>query len=270
MKKLAILLILTMILSMVLAACGDGGDGDGDGDDSGEPSEVTVFAAASLTDAFEALAEEFEARNDGVTVRLNFASSSALATQINEGAGADVFASANPQQMQNVADEDGLVGETQPFAGNRLVVAVNSESDIEAIEDLTADSVTLILSAPETPIRVYTDDSIAMLNDSGEFGPDFAENMMANLASEEATVRAAVLKVSLGEADATFSYSSDITPDIRDDVRAIDIPDDYNVLATYPIAATSENPLANAFIEFVLSADGQAILAEWGFLSAPE
>jgi molybdate transport system substrate-binding protein len=258
MKKTVILLICAIIL----AACG--------GDDSDEPTEVTVFAAASLTDAFETLASEFEARNQGVAVRLNFASSSALATQINEGAGADVFASANPQQMQNVADQDGLVGEAQPFAGNRLVVAAHVDSEVNAIEDLTAEGVTLVLVAPETPIRVYTDESIAMLNDSSEFGDDFTERVMANVVSEEATVRAAVLKVALGEADACIVYASDITPDIREDVRAIDIPDEFNVLATYPIAATSDNALATAFIDFVLSADGQAILAEWGFLSAPD
>jgi molybdate transport system substrate-binding protein len=109
-----------------------------------------------------------------------------------------------------------------------------------------------------------------MLNDSSEFGDDFTERVMANVVSEEATVRAAVLKVALGEADACIVYASDITPDIREDVRAIDIPDEFNVLATYPIAATSDNALATAFIDFVLSADGQAILAEWGFLSAPD
>jgi molybdate transport system substrate-binding protein len=254
--------IILLICAIILAACG--------GDDSDEPTDVTVFAAASLTDAFEALASEFEARNEGVAVRLNFASSSALATQINEGAGADVFASANPQQMQNVADGAGLVGEAQTFAGNRLVVAVYAESDIAAIEDLADDDVTLVLAASEVPIRVYTDESLMRMNESAEFGDGFSARVLANVSSEETNVRAAVLKVSLGEADATFSYSSDITPEIREVVRAIDIPDDYNVLARYPIAATSDNALATAFIDFVLSDDGQAILVEWGFLSAPQ
>lgn len=246
-------LFLTILIC--LAACA--GDAD-------EPAELTVFAAASLTDAFEALGDEFEARNEGVTVRLNFASSSALATQIIEGAEADVFASANVQQMQNVT------GEPQNFAENRLVVAVHVESEVESLAQLTDEGVTIVLAAPEVPIRVYTDDSLAMMNASGEFGADFAERVMGNVVSEEANVRAAVLKVALGEADAGFAYASDITPDIRADLRAIDIPDAFNVLAVYPIAATSDNPLAQDFIDFVLSDDGQAILVEWGFQSVQE
>ena len=252
---------LFFTILICLAACG--GDAD-------EPDELTVFAAASLTDAFEALGEEFEGHNQGVEVRLNFASSSALATQIIEGAGADVFASANVQQMQNVADADELTGEPQNFAENRLVVAAYAEGEVESIEDLTAEGVTVVLVAPTTPIRVYTDESLALMNESGEFGAGFTEGVLSNLVSEEVTVRAAVLKVALGEADATIVYVTDITPDIREAVRAIDIPDEFNVLASYPIAAVSDNPLAAEFIDFVLSDEGQAILVEWGFISAQD
>ena len=250
---------LTLFFTILICLSACGGDSD-------EPAELTVFAAASLTDAFESLGDEFEARNEGVTVRLNFASSSALATQIIEGAEADVFASANVQQMQNVADE--LTSEPENFAENRLVVAVHVESEVESLEQLTDEGVTLVLAAPGVPIRVYTDESLALMD--GEFGTGFAEGVMGNVASEEANVRAAVLKVALGEADAGFAYASDITPDIREDVRAIDIPDEYNVLAVYPIAAASDNPLAQDFVDFVLSDDGQAILVEWGFLSAQD
>ena len=238
------------ILALLLAACGG----------SDDPKTLTIFAAASLTNAFEALAEEFEARNDGVEVRLNFASSSALAAQINEGADADLFASANPQQMQHVADE--LVGEPQIFAGNRLVVATHAESEIDSLEQLTVEGVTIVLAVPEVPIRAYTDEVLAMLDESG----DFADDVLANVVSEEANVRAAVLKVSLGEADVAFAYASDI----REGVRAIHIPDEFNVRASYLIAVTSDHALADDFIAFVLSDDGQAILVEWGFLSAPE
>ena len=255
------LTLLLIILPAVMAACG------GDDDDS---TTLTVFAAASLTDAFEALAEAFEAQNEGIDVRLNFASSSALATQIIEGADADIFASANPQQMQNVADAGQLNGDAQTLAVNHLVLTVNAESALTAIADLTAEDVTVVIAAPGVPIRGYMDEALALMDASGDFGDDFSVRMLANVVSEEANVRAAALKVALGEADATFTYASDITPDIRDDVRTIDIPDDYNVLATYLLAPASENPLAEQFIDFLLSEAGQAILVEWGFTSASE
>jgi len=245
--------LLVILLAALLAGCGGGDD----------PQTLTVFAAASLTDSFEELAAAFEAQNENVEVVLNFGASSSLATQLNEGAKADVFASANNQQMQNVQNKHG---EPQVFVQNRLAVIAWAESEITTLDDLTQAGLKLVIVAPETPIRGYTDQALAALSVDT---PGYQEAFMQNIVSEEATVRAAVLKISLGEADAGILYTSDVTPDIAESVRLIDIPDAYNVIADYPIAAITERALARDFVNFVLSAEGQAILAKWGFIPAP-
>lgn len=227
--------------------------------------ELTVFAAASLTDAFNELAAAFSVENEGVQVALNFAGSSQLATQLNEGIPADVFASANPLQMQVVMDSGRIAaGSEKLFVSNRLTVIVPADNPagITAFADLARPDVQLILAVKGVPVRAYTDEIVAALP------PDFQNGFYSNLVSEEDNVRQVAAKVALGEADAGVVYTSDVTPDIAGQVRQITIPAAQNVIAAYPIAPLADAPqpeLAQRFIEFVLSPAGQEILARWGF-----
>lgn len=234
-----------------------------------EPQELIVFAASSLTDAFNGLEKAFEAANEGVDVIMNYASSSQLAAQLNEGIAADVYASANPTQMQVVIDGGRIAAGTDTlFVSNRLVVITPADNpaNITSLEDLANEGIALVLAVEGVPVRAYTDQIVAARP------ADFQEAFYANLVSEEDNVRQVSAKVALGEADAGVVYTSDVTPDIADKVAQINILDEQNVIATYPIAplTDAQNPeLAQSFITFVLSDEGQAILANWGFGAPP-
>ncbi len=259
------MLLPVFLALLVLAGCGGTS-----GADSAAPQELTILAASSLTGAFSDLATAFEAQNDGVTVLLNFASSAQLAAQLREGATADLFASANPAQMEAVVDA-GLVtgGATDLFAANRLAIIVpaGNPARIAALEDLARPGVRLLVAAPGVPVRQYTDEMLALL--------PFAQQtaITANIVSEESNVRQVAAKIALGEADAGIVYTTDLTPDIASEVAQVPIPDALNVVATYPIAPLNDAPhpaWARRFIEFTLSPEGQAILAGWGFAGPPE
>ncbi|MCA9872621.1 MAG: molybdate ABC transporter substrate-binding protein [Anaerolineales bacterium] len=237
--------------------------------ETAQPQELTVFAASSLTDAFNELAQAFEAQNTAVEVVLNFASSSQLAAQLTEGAVADVFASANATQMQNVVNSGRVTpGAEDWFVSNRLTIIVPADNPagIHSLEDLAQPGVQLILAVKGVPVRQYTDEVVAAM------AADFQEHFYNNLVSEEDNVRQVSAKVALGEADAGIVYTSDVTPDIAGRVQQIAIPEAQNVAAAYPIAPLSDAPqpeLAQSFIEFVLSAEGQSILVKWGFGPPP-
>jgi len=235
---------------------------------------LIVFAGASLTEAFEAMATAFEADNLQVDILFNFGGSSTLATQLNQGAPADIFASANPAQMQKAVDGERIAGKPQTFAHNRLVliVPIDNPANITSIDDLNTPNISLILAAPTVPVRAYTDTMLDLLANNPEYGIAYRDAVLANLVSEEPNVRQVVAKIAFGEADAGIVYQSDVTPDIADDVQAFPIPDNINTIATYPIAITDDtahSELAGAFIDFILSSDGQAIMATWGFVPLP-
>jgi molybdate transport system substrate-binding protein len=234
-----------------------------------ETTELVVMAASSLTDAFNEIAVAFQEANPGALVLPNYASSSALATQLIEGAPADVFASANNTQMNVAADGGRIASEPVTFLTNRLTIIVPADNPagLQSYADLAKPGIALVLAAPDVPIRDYSDQSIALMGDAA-----FQAAVYTNLVSEEPNVRQVATKVSLGEADAGIVYTSDVTPDIAASVLQIPIPDEMNVLATYPIAVVEGAPagdLAQAFVDFVLSAEGQAILAKWGFGPKP-
>jgi molybdate transport system substrate-binding protein len=257
-KKIFAILSSLVLVALALTACAPAQQG-----------EVVVFAASSLTDAFNEIAVEFAADHPGVEVLPNYASSSDLATQLAEGAPADVFASANNTQMTVAADAGRIASEPATFLTNRLAIVVPADNPagIESPADIAHEGVTLILAAPGVPIRDYSDQSIAKIGDA-----DFQAAVYANLVSEEPNVRQVASKIALGEADAGIVYTSDVTPDIADQVLVIEIPDDQNVLASYPIAVVEGAPsgsLAQQFIDYVLGAEGQAILAKWGFGPKP-
>jgi molybdate transport system substrate-binding protein len=272
-----------LILSgVIVTACGDGGDGSatataiasgqatGAATESPLEGEILVFAAASLTDAFNAMADAFTSLNPDMRVTFNFAASSALSTQINEGAPADVFASADYAQMKIVTDA-GNASSPRVFATNTPVVIEPAGSDALAdFAGLANPGLRLVLAGPDVPIGRYSREILAKAS-AGALGADFAERVLANLQSEEANVRAVLTKVQLGEADAGIVYRTDATAG-GDEVESVEIPPEYNVIAEYPIAVVddSENgEVAEAWIQFVLSDEGQAILEEFGFGPPP-
>lgn len=230
---------------------------------------LTVFAATSLTDAFEALRDEFQTSNPDTEILLNFSSSSTLAAQLIQGAPADVFASANERQMDMVI-EAGFIdkAELAIFARNQLVMITPSANPagLDAIRDLAGEGILLVLAAADTPIRSYTDDMFA--SHGREYGAEFVDKVYRNLASEESNVRQVAARVALGEADAGIVYRTDVGGDVSSQLRAIEIAPAHNQLASYPIAALSESSnaqLAERFVDFALSDAARSILAAYGF-----
>jgi molybdate transport system substrate-binding protein len=235
--------------------------------------ELTVFTAASLTDAFKEIAAQIERANPGTKLTFNFAGSPTLRTQLAQGARADVFASADEPNMYG-AERDGTIsGEPQIFARNLLVVVVpaNNPAGINTLHDLAKPKLKLVLTNKDVPVGNYARQALDKMSRDPAFGKDFSTRVLANLVSEETNVKQVVSKVQLGEADAGIVYATDVTPAIGSAVRVIQIPPEFNVIAKYPIAAVkgARNALgARAFIEYVLSPAGQAILARYGFLVA--
>ncbi len=255
------------MLASSLVGCGDS-SAEGGGAQS---DTLRVFAASSLTDAFGELEERFEERNPGVEVRQSFESSSTLLTQIQQGAPADVFASAAQEEMRTAA-QDGLVaGEPETFAKNREVIMVPKQNpaNIRSVRDLTKPGIKLVLAEEGVPAADY---ALEIVNRAGaRYGSGFREDVLSNVVSREADVRASVSRVALGDADATFGYASDYTPDVRDRVRVIRIPENLSRIGIYPIAVledANEPGLARKWVDLVVSSEGQRVLEKWGLKSA--
>ncbi|MCY4537314.1 MAG: molybdate ABC transporter substrate-binding protein [Chloroflexi bacterium] len=234
---------------------------------------LTIYAATSLTDAFEELAAAFLENHPDADIVLNFASSSKLAAQLLAGAPADIFASANSAQMDLVV-ADGRIskGAVRSFAANRLVLIAPADNpaEISGIEDLGSKALLLVLAVTGTPIRDYTNAMFDSHND--EYGEDFAQRVLENLVSEESNVRLVVARIALGEADAGIVYQTDVTGEVRDNVVRFPIEDRHNQIASYPVAALDDSAvpeLSEAFIVFLRSDDGQSILGAFGFCLPP-
>jgi molybdate transport system substrate-binding protein len=238
------------------------------------PRTLTVFAAASLTEAFTEIGEHFEAAHPGVTIVYNFAGSNQLAQQIGQGAPVDVFASANRAQMQAAIDAGRIIsGTQQTFVRNRLVLIfpIDNPAGISALQDLAEPGLKLVLAAKEVPVGQYALDFLDKAVQDPSFGAAFKDAVLQNVVSYEENVRAVLTKVALGEADAGIVYTSDITGENAAQVGRLDIPDGLNTIATYPIAILNDTPsaeLAQAFIDYVLSPTGQDLLARYGFVPA--
>jgi molybdate transport system substrate-binding protein len=234
----------------------------------GEP--LTVFAAASLAEAFGEAGRRFEADHRGVTVRFNFAGSQQLATQIEQGAAADVFASADRRWMDEVRDHGLLVGAPAEFARNRLVVVAPRQDPaaVTTLEGLARPGVRVVLGSEAVPAGAYARTVLRHLSRQPGFGAGYARAVLENVASEEENVKSVLAKVVLGEADAGFVYRSDVTPEVAARVRVIGIPEAANAPADYPIAVLrgSRRPeAARAFVGLVRSAEGRRILERHGF-----
>lgn len=255
-----------------LAACRDDGPSarpttSGQPGDALPSGEIVVHAAASLSDAFKEAGAAFTKINPNVKVTFNFASSSALATQINQGQPGDVFASADNANMKLVADKGGAASPAI-FATNVPVVVVPSAgSPVATFTDLSKPGIKLVLAAPAVPIGNYARQVFTNASAAGGIAPDFSVKVLANLKSNETDVRAVLAKVQTGEADAGVVYTTDAAAAARD-VKMIAIPEKYNVVAQYPIAVLEEsgNPdAARAFVAFITSGAGRAILEKYGF-----
>jgi molybdate transport system substrate-binding protein len=269
-SRVRALLALGVLIAALgpLAGCSSGGSSSTDPTDSdptaADPTAatdvtgtVTVFAAASLTDAFTEVAEAFEEANPDADVALNFAASSALARQVEEGAPADVFASADEANMARVVDAGAIRGEPVVFATNSLqiIVAPGNPEGITGLADLADPDLVYVTAAPEVPIGTY---AAQALEEAG---------VTASPSSLESDVRAVVTKVTSGEADAGIVYATDVTA-AGDAADGVDVPAEFDVVATYPAAVTVEadDPAAaEAWIAFLTGEQGQAILASHGF-----
>ncbi len=235
---------------------------------------LTVMAAASLLDAFNDLGAQFQASHPGVTVTFNFAGSQQLAQQIASGAPADAFASANQAQI-SVAARSGRIDGSQAkiFAQNRLVVIYPKDNpgQLSRLQDLARSGLKLVFAAKEVPAGQYSLDFLAKASQDPAFGAGFDANVLKNVVSYEDNVKAVLTKVSLGEADAGIVYTTDAAGDPSAKVSQLAIPDALNVIASYPIAALKDSAhptLAQAFVNFVLSTQGQTTLQKYGFIPA--
>jgi molybdate transport system substrate-binding protein len=269
--------ILILILSVLLAGCAQQQAGEAQSPTpttSARPIDLNVFAAASLTEPFTEIGKLFESNHPGVQVVLNFAGSQQLAQQINQGAPADVFASANNTQMKMVIQAGEIVSGTQEtFVKNRLVVIYpkNNPAGLKELKDLAKPGLKLVFAAKDVPVGQYSLEFLHKTSADPAFGSGYQNAVIKNVVSFEDNVKAVLAKVTLGEADGGIVYTSDISGEDANNIGRLDIPDRLNVIATYPIApvkASKNLDLSQAFIDLVLSAQGQNILAKYNFIPA--
>jgi len=244
-RSLAVLTAAAVVLVPALAGCGRSHDSD---------SKLTVFAAASLTEPFTALGKAFEKAHPGTTVVFSFGASSDLATQVSQGAPADVFATASTATMDQVA---GDVADRQDFAKNTMEIAVPTKNPghVTSLQDLAKPGVKVAVCQAQVPCGTVAAAVFAKAK------------LHLTPVTEEADVKSVLTKVSLGEVDAGVVYVSDVKT-AGSSVTGVPIPDAVNAVTTYPIATVKDSKnakLAKDFEEFVLGADGQRALAAAGF-----
>jgi molybdate transport system substrate-binding protein len=234
-----------------------------------EVRTLIVFAAASLTGAFQEIGKDFEAANPGVMVSFNFAGSQILRTQLEQGASADIIASADHKNMDLLV-ADNLVASNmfQDFVTNKLIVILppGNPVDFRVLADLARPNLKLVLADSSVPAGNYARQLLSTMSMDPFYGADFSTRVLANVVSNETDVKQVVTKVELGEADAGIVYVSDAiaTPDLV----TVSIPDKFNIIANYPIAILSNAPnpaLAESFVTYVTSSSGQATFNKWGF-----
>jgi molybdate transport system substrate-binding protein len=263
-RETPIAIALVSAILVTLAACSNAGAGENSSQAS-QQTDLTVFAASSLTGAFTQIGNDFDQAHKGTHVTFNFGASDDLAGQIQSEGTADVFASASPTWMDAVQKKPG-VSDRSDFAQNTLVIIVpqGNPANVESIDDLTEDGLQLVLAAKGVPVGDYAREAL------GNAGIEkLAE---ANLVSNEEDDASVVQKISSNEADAAIVYSSDIAGRSGAGVESISIPDSDNVIATYPIAVVNGAPqsqLAAEFVDEVTGSSGQSVLKTYGFLPPP-
>jgi len=252
------------VVAVVLAACSSSGTtssapGGGSGSSPAKLSgTLVVFAATSLTDAFDQIGAQFHQANPGVTVKFNYNGSSSLATSINQGAPADVFASAAPSNMATVTDAGNAAGAPKTFAANQgeIMVGKGNPDHITSVSQLANPAVKVVVCAPEVPCGAV---ATAIFKNA---------DVSVKPVSEETNVGGVVTKVTLGEADAGIVYVTDVKANAAK-ATGVPIPAAENDTTEYPIAEVKGAPnasAATAFISYVLGPDGQKVLASFGFM----
>ena len=248
----------SLVVALALAACGSSSSTTSTSPASSGPTgSITVLAAASLTKAFDLIDANFEKAHPGTTITVSYGASSALATQITQGAPADVFASASQKTMDSVVSA-GKASASTPFAKNvmEVVVPADNPAQISALADLAKPGVKVALCQQEVPCGATAAKVFANAQ------------LTVKPVTEEADVKATLAKVTLGEVDAAVVYVTDALA-AGDKVKAIEIPAEINASTAYPIATvtgTANQGLAEAFVAYVLSAEGQKVLADAGFV----
>ncbi|MEU1240231.1 molybdate ABC transporter substrate-binding protein [Micromonospora parva] len=249
---------MAVVMALAVTGCGAGDDrASGAAADGRGTGAVTVFAAASLTESFRRIGREFEAANPGSAVTLNVAGSSALANQINQGAPADVFASAAPANMATVTEAGNVDGTPTVFARNQLVIAVprDNPKGVTGLADLSRPGVKVALCANQVPCGAAARTALD------------AAGVALTPVTLEQDVKGALAKVKLGEVDAALVYRSDARA-ASADVTGVEFPESARAVNDYPIVALKDAPNpagARAFVAYVRSAPAQAVLAEAGF-----
>jgi molybdate transport system substrate-binding protein len=255
---------LLLFLLLLLASCTSTA--------SPAPAALTVFAAASLSAPFAEIAAQFSAVHPGVSVTFNFAGSQQLAQQLQQGAPCDLFASASQNYIDQVV-QDGRIaaGAWRIFARNQLVVIYPLDRPLgdPTLAALAQPGLRLLLAAAEVPAGGYTRQFLDKAALDPAYGTAFRDGVLANVVSYEDNVKSVVAKIALGAADAGIVYTSDVAGANAAKFGQISIPPELNVTAVYPLAPlldSSQPALAQALLDFILSPEGQAILAEYGFL----
>jgi molybdate transport system substrate-binding protein len=252
-------LAFVVAATLLVAGCGGTSAGAGPKATGSVSGKIDVFAAASLTETFGRIGKDFEAANPGTTVTFNFAGSSALATQINQGAPADVFASAAPANMKTVTDKGNAAGDPATFVKNQLVIVVpkGNPKGVKGLADLAKPGLKVALCAPQVPCGAAAAKALA------------AGHVKLTPVTLEQDVKAALSKVTLGSVDAALVYRTDARADQKD-VDGVEFPESASAVNDYPIVVlknAANKPLAQAFVAYVLSAKGKATLSEAGFQS---
>jgi molybdate transport system substrate-binding protein len=259
-----------MILALLLVAgCTSAGSAP-----APEKKELTVFAAASLTGAMTDIAKAYEAVHPDTKIVLNFDGSQALRTQIEQGAHADLFLSANTRHMMALQGEGLIVNDSvKVFLKNRLALIIpkDNRANISGLSDLATPGIRLVMGTKEVPFGDYTRQALGKMANDSAYGPAYRDAVMRNVISEEPAVTSLVEKLHLGEADAAIGYASDVSEEGRAYMTMIAIPDQYNVVAMYPLGIVQESKVkdqAAAFAQFITSTEGNAILTRYGFAPA--
>lgn len=268
------LMLFMLLCTLFLVACGGATTGTSMPTPAPSPTPapitLNIFAAASLKESFTAIANSYQQAHPGVVIKLNFAGSQILEQQIASGAPADVFASADLANMKKASDA-GLVGDSQVFVKNKLTVIIptSNPGKINTLHDLANKGVKIDIEASTVPAGKYSLQALDKMALSPQYGPAYVSAVKANFVSLETDVKAVVNKVQLGEVDAGFVYVTDAGA-AKDKVTMIQIPDNFNVIAQYPIAVTKSSAHASdaqAFMQYILAKDAQDVLQQYGFIA---
>jgi molybdate transport system substrate-binding protein len=236
---------------------------------------LTILAAASLTDAFAEMEQRLEEAHPGLDIVIETAGSQTLVTQLEQGARADVLATADVRSMEGASASGFIAGDPVFFAANRLVVIVpvDNPAGVDSIDDLAGEDLSLILASGDVPAGSYAHRAFCRYARADDAPQGFIEAINGNLVSEEQDVRSVLTKILLGEADAGVVYASDAEAAKRSgqEVTVIEFPPGVSPAAVYPIApvAGGNAESANAFIGYVLGEEGQQILADYGLSPVP-